>query len=199
MGSQQIGLGPRGQARLDDRGRGPLGRFWEFLERRRGAPTSFVRIPLPTRGRLYVSPMPFGPYDVRGRILKEYTKAGVSIVFTLVTDQEIAKKARRDILQLYAERGIRVYRLPFQDLTAPVADEFDRFAPVLLYHLQDSHLAIHCNAGVGRTGVAAACLVARAYGIDGRQAIEHVRLQMMTDMTDEQQRFVASFAERKTP
>ncbi len=183
--------------RLPDRGLGPIGRFFEYLDRRRGAPTSFVRIPLPTKGRLYVSPMPYGPYDVRGALFRTYRRTGISAVFTLVTDEELAKKAKKDLLQLYAMSGIRVFRLPFRDLTAPVADEFDRFVPTLLAHLETDNLAIHCNAGVGRTGVAAACLVALAYRISGERAIEHVRAQMMTDLTDEQVRFVAKFARRR--
>lgn len=178
-----------------DKGRGPFGRFLEFMARRHGPPTSFVRIPFPTRGRLYVSPMPYGPYDVHSRLLSAYLGAQVSAVFTTVTDLELEKKSRRDLLKLYAGANLQVFRLPFKDLTAPVMADLNRMVPTLLAHLSRGHLAVHCNAGVGRTSVVAACLVARAYGCSGPQAIEHIHEHMQLDLTDEQRRFIARFAD----
>ncbi len=160
-------------------------------------PTSFTRIPLPVKGRLFVSAMPYGPYDTRNGILKSYLRHRIPLVLMLVTDGELEKKARRDIRGLYEKNGIAVHRLPIADLTAPRLDELDRALPALVEHLQRGKLAVHCNAGVGRTGVIAACLTTAIMGCSGAEAIAHIREHMMTDLTDEQQRIILKWASER--
>ena len=54
-------------------------------------------------------------------------------------------------------------------------------------------MSIHCNAGVGRTGVMACCIVRNITGKSTGDAIEYVRQHMQTNMTDEQMRLVDRF------
>lgn len=159
-------------------------------------PTSFLRIPLPPKsGRLYVSPMPFGPYDRGNRLLKAYQRKGVSHALVLVTDEELKKKARRDLLKAYEKAGISVIRCPFKDYTAPVHADITAIMPNVIDALLGHKMVIHCNAGVGRTGVLAACVVAQVCGCSGEEAIDFIANKMLLDLTKEQKRFVVDWVE----
>lgn len=153
--------------------------------------TNFLQIPLDVRGRLYVSPMPYGPYDPFNRLMKTYRRHRVSRVVVLVTDSELKRKAKRDLFKLYDRHGIRVLHAPFADMTAPTYGVVRRLVPKMTAHLNSGqHLAVHCNAGVGRTGVVISCLVKRLHDMDGPSAVAFVTNQMMIQMTEEQKRFV---------
>lgn len=43
------------------------------------------------KGRLYVTPMPYGPYDVHNRAMEYIRKYNISHVVILLTDEEIEK------------------------------------------------------------------------------------------------------------
>jgi len=154
----------------------------------------FVRIPLDCPGALYASPMPFGPYDRFNRVLKNYRRNRVKAVVVLVTDQEIAKKCRRDLLAVYEKYGITALHTPVPDLTSPshsmVTQLIDRLQERLL---RGERIAVHCNAGVGRTSVILACVVKRLRQIDGVAAAAYVRQFLHINMTSEQQRFVCKW------
>lgn len=156
-------------------------------------PTNIVQIPLPFKGKLYVSPMPFGPYDTTMNLIKEYSRRKISTVLVLVTDQEIQKKARKDIFKEYEKLSIEYHRLPIPDLTAPVMNQVRNVIPKLLIQLKSKNLAIHCNAGVGRTGVIAACLVKHVLHYSGEEAINYIQHHMMIDLTVEQKGFVVKW------
>ena len=40
---------------------------------------------------------------------------------------------------------------------------------------KSTSIAVHCNAGIGRTGLFLACLARRALNLDGGQAVQWVR------------------------
>ncbi|MDA0991428.1 MAG: hypothetical protein O3A51_11840 [Verrucomicrobia bacterium] len=156
----------------------------------------FAEIPLGCRGKLYVSPMPYGPYDRFNRLLKIYRGHGVRRVAMLVSADEAARKSRRDLFTLYAAAGIGVIHYPIADLTAPTSHGIDELLTAIQEALSRHHVAMHCNAGVGRTGVVAACLVQRINGSTGEAALAYVQRYMQINMTDEQRRFVLVWAGR---
>lgn len=153
-----------------------------------------VRIPLETKGRIYCSPMPFGPYDPRNGLLKIYKKNKIKFAVMLVTDAELAKKAKRDVLKIYKENGIEPIRFPIADYTSPELHEFSKVVDQVAGHLRaGANVAVHCNAGVGRTGVMTSCIVRDIKECSTGEAIEYVRSHMQTNMTDEQMRLVDRF------
>jgi protein-tyrosine phosphatase len=154
----------------------------------------FERIPLEVSGRLYVSPMPYGPYDPGNVLLKAYRKHRIEFVIMLVTDDEMKRKLKRNLLAVYEKKHIKKIRFPFSDYTSPHLDEFSRTVDRITGYLRaGARMAVHCNAGVGRTGVMTTCIVRDITGMDGPRAIEYVKRYMKTNMTDEQRRLVAKF------
>ena len=153
-----------------------------------------VRIPLAVSGRLYVSPMPFGPYDPLNRLLKVYKKNRIEFAIMLVTDGELAKKAKRDLLAIYGKNGIRPIRFPIADYTTPDLHTFSKVVDQISGYLRaGAHMTVHCNAGVGRTGVMTSCIVRDISALSSGEAIAYVRNHMKTNMTDEQIRLVNRF------
>jgi protein-tyrosine phosphatase len=153
-----------------------------------------VRIPLEVKGSLYVSPMPYGPYDPGNALLKMYRQRKVSFAIMLVTDAELDKKAKRDLLAIYAKNNIQPIRFPIADYTSPELHAFSKVVDQVAGYLRaGAHMAVHCNAGVGRTGVMTSCIVRDVNQMPAKDAIDYVRKHMQTNMTDEQIRLIERF------
>lgn len=153
-----------------------------------------AQIPLDVKGKLYVSPMPFGPYDKANALLKLYKKYHIEFAVVLVTDSELERKARRNLLSIYEKNGIQPIRIPVADYTSPDLHQVAKTVDQVSGYLKaGAHIAVHCNAGVGRTGVMTCCIVHDIMKIPAEEAIAYVKSQMHTNMTDEQMRLVKRF------
>jgi protein-tyrosine phosphatase len=155
---------------------------------------NFERIPLAVKGRLYVSPMPYGPYDPGNALLKVYQQHKIEFAIMLVTDEELKKKAKRDLIALYQKQSIQPIRFPIADYTSPELHAFSKTVDQVAGYLRaGAHMAVHCNAGVGRTGVMTCAIVRDIMEISAQESIDYVKQFMQTNMTDEQKRLVERF------
>lgn len=136
-----------------------------------------VELPFGLAGRIFRSPMPFSLYDVQGTLWEEYQIQGVDMVVVLTEPQEFLVNANRDLVTFYEESGLDVIHFPIRDFHTPV--DLVVFEDVLQaveeYAQEGWTIAVHCLAGIGRTGILMACLARRILGFSGPDAIAWVR------------------------
>ena len=160
----------------------------------------FRRIPLSLPGELYVSPMPFGAYDPGNLVFKIYLRNKIDHVFVLVTDAELARKARRDLLKKYETARIQYSRFVLKDWMAPSMETVHEMVAAAETMLrQRLRLAVHCHAGVGRTAIAVCCIAMSIEGWSAEEAMANVCRYMTINITDEQKRFIKKYEQTIRP
>ncbi len=153
-------------------------------------------LPLGLPGNIYRSPMPFGQYDRTGLVYQAFFEHEIRVVVLLVPDAECWVYAGQDLRKRYEHDGLSVIHLAMKDYhgtTIPAisaaVDETLRLAGL------GNNIAIHCHAGLGRTGLFAACLATRQLGMGGDAAIQWIRgLVPGSVESDEQERVIRQFA-----
>ena len=137
---------------------------------------SLTELPLHLPGRLYRTAMPFSVYDRRGRIVPAIRAHGVSLVVVIAEAEECRQRTGRDLLAFYADQGFEVLHVPAPDFGVPnTAALRTALAQTLVALRAGTHVAVHCHAGQGRTGVFAGCLAREVLGLDGAAAVTWVR------------------------
>lgn len=114
---------------------------------------------------------------------------GIQVLVSLTED-----RPRRDWAD---EAGILVFHEPLEDMEPPTQQQLDRSVSAICKALDNNMpVAVHCGAGLGRTGVVLACyLVAR--GMNAANAIAKIRrLRPSSIETEEQAESVEWFARR---
>ncbi|MBM3145805.1 MAG: hypothetical protein FJ010_12730 [Chloroflexi bacterium] len=136
-----------------------------------------TELPFGLEGKAYRSPMPFSMYDPLNEVWDAYLERSVDVVVVLTEPQEYLVHAHRDLSEFYHSAGMDVIRLPIQDFRTPqYLTELNTTLEAVENHLRAGrNVAIHCLAGLGRTGTFLACLASRILQIDGKNAIEWVR------------------------
>lgn len=97
--------------------------------------------------------------------------AGVETVVCLLSEREAT---RWDLPDAYAET-FETHHVPVQDRRLPSVEALRRALAVLERGTADgTPAAVHCNAGMGRTGVVAAAWLVRSRGLPPAEAVETV-------------------------
>lgn len=128
-------------------------------------------------GRLGVTVLP-GRKD-RGRLLSKdlraLTEQQVNAVVCLVPDTELKHYGVPKLLDAYKRAGLDVHHLPVLDQKNSTLEEMERLVDWVHERLaRGRRVVIHCVGGLGRSGVAAACVL-RRYGLTAAEAIAEVR------------------------
>jgi protein-tyrosine phosphatase len=151
-----------------------------------------TELPFGLPGRLFRSPMPFGPYDLPGEVYDQFRQERISVVVLLATEDECLQKTGRNLRELYRQEGFTVLYLPIPDFGVPAKEDLAQAVmETITYAQAGHHIAVHCLAGIGRTGLFIACLAKRVLGLSGSEALQWVRSSLPRAIeTAEQQRLV---------
>jgi protein-tyrosine phosphatase len=136
--------------------------------------------------------MPFGPYDLHGEVYDRWREERIAVIVLLASDEECLYKAGRHLREFYRQEGWRVLYLPIPDFGIPAKADLEQAVQhTIAYAQAEQHIAIHCSAGLGRTGLFIAYLAKRCLGLSGAEALQWVRHHIPGAVeTLEQQRLV---------
>ena len=151
-----------------------------------------TELPFGLPGRIFRSPMPFGPYDLHSAVYDQLREEQITVIVLLARDEECLHKTGRDLRALYLDEGFQVLSLPIPDFGVPTKDDLEQAVQrTIAYAQAGHHIAIHCSAGIGRTGLFLAYLAKRYLGLSGHEALQWVRHFIPRAVeTPEQQRLV---------
>ena len=95
--------------------------------------------------------------------VEAWRRAGVGVVVSLLEPSEVRELQLQEQETLCAEHGIEFRSFPIPDRGTPASSrELSRFIDALHDQLlAGKAVAVHCRAGIGRTGLVAACLAHR--------------------------------------
>ena len=136
--------------------------------------------------RLLACAYPWGPDGLAG-----LAEQGVGVVVNL---HERSHDAER-----LARFGLTEIHLPVPDFTPPTADQLTRGVRAINRALSAGQcVAVHCAAGLGRTGTLLACYLVST-GLEPKAAIARIRAVRPGSVeTSEQQAAIEAFAVRVT-
>lgn len=139
--------------------------------------------------------MPFSSYDPRQQLLEDYRSLGVTQIVMLASDGEARAVTRLDLREYYRQHGFEVLYFPVPDMQVPDKAGFRTAVSAAAEALEAGmSIAVHCKAGIGRTGVFAACLAQEVLGLGGRESLDWVRQFIPGAVeTADQEAFVIDF------
>ena len=135
-----------------------------------------TQLPFSFPGEVYRSAMPYSSFDPSGALVQEYKRRDVSLVVMLTSDQEAQRFTGQELRSIYKTERFEVLYLPIPDFNVPVLDDLDAAVTEVLDNVRaGDSVAIHCHAGIGRTGMFLACLAKRGMGYSSDEALRWVR------------------------
>ena len=88
----------------------------------------------------------------------------------------------------FEESGVALHELEFEDCTAPPAEVVEEFLRIA--DGTDGAVAVHCKAGLGRTGTLIGVYLMRRHGFTGREAMGWLRMLRPGSVIGEQQHYL---------
>jgi len=133
---------------------------------------SIYQVETPFTGSLYVMPKPSGEWLTED--LAHFKNIGIDHIVSLLWQDEIRELSLENQPSLCSTIGVKFTNFPIVDRGLPEIAGFTSMAKAVFAELSvGKSIAIHCRAGIGRTGMLACCLLKMA-GIDNEEALELV-------------------------
>jgi uncharacterized protein (DUF952 family) len=163
------------------------------VEQAHPEPELFSELPFGEKGKVYRSPTP-GSYmfDPDDRVFDLYLQNQISTVVVLNEESEHSRYTGGNLLERYRAAGIKVIFDPVPDFQAPPLNYWnDTLNESIRRIKKGENIAVHCHAGIGRTGIFAALLAHELLGTDADASIAWVREYIPWAIdTENQKRFV---------
>lgn len=143
----------------------------------RAKPPLINEIPFGLPGKLYRTVTP-GSYmfDPDNEVIGLLKEREVEWAIVLNTIEEHEKYTGASLLARYALEGIQTIYTPVPDFSAPPSGHWNKAILEALDLLkQGKNIAVHCHAGIGRTGIFLACMAQEHFTMSADQAINWVR------------------------
>ncbi len=120
--------------------------------------------------RLAIMPRPRGG-DWLADEIADWKRSGITHVVSLLHRYEIEELSISNEAALCKAKGIEYKSFPIQDRSTPASPaDFFALAQELTSLVQNNHcVAVHCRAGIGRSGLMAACVLLKL-GIPASEA-----------------------------
>jgi len=153
-------------------------------------------VPLATPGQLWLMPAP--PPRFVADVMAQCRQSGISHVISLLGVEETSALGLDDERHLCAKEGMSFSQFPIGDFSVPERAGFDILVSEIVDKLlADQSVAVHCRAGIGRTGTTASCVV-QALGHDAEKAMAMVAKSRGTTIpdTDAQREFIVAYGAR---
>jgi protein-tyrosine phosphatase len=153
---------------------------------------SLIELPFGLPGRVFRSPMPFGPYDLHGEVYDRFCEERIAAIVLLASDEACLHKTGCSLRAFYHQEGFEVLYLPIPDFGIPPTDDLAQAVQQTIAYAQaGQHITIHCSAGIGRTGLFTTYLAKRVFGLSGEKALQWIRYYIPRAVeTPEQQQLV---------
>ncbi len=155
----------------------------------------------PWPGRLAIMPRPRGGDWLEDEVTS-WRLAGVEVVVSLLTREEVIDLDLTAEADLCRAQGIEVLAFSIPDRTAPSLEQATKqlLATITEHLAKGRTVAVHCRQGIGRAGLIAAALLV-ASGMDPESAINRVSAARGVSIpeTTEQRNWIVDFARATRP
>src|SRR5437867_10826299 len=132
---------------------------------------SLIELPFGLPGRIFRSPMPFGPYDLHSEVYDRFCEEQIAVIVLLASDEECLHKTGCHLRALYLKEGFQVLYLPIPDFGVPTKSDMEQaIQQTIAYAQAVHHIVIHCSSGIARTGLFMAYLATRRSGHSATEA-----------------------------
>ena len=138
-----------------------------------------------------------GPHDLGGALYADDAASGIRRFSPAFYADVLSELGVSDVVQLneeeydaqaFAAAGIRHHRLVFEDCTEPPGPLVAAFLAIV--GAARGAVAVHCKAGLGRTGTLIAVWMMKAHGFTARTAMGWLRVMRPGSVIGRQQHFL---------